>query len=124
MAGSGGFEGRRLRTGGSYACGRSGRRVGDEEEGHTEPLRRGAGVGVRDGLRVGWFRGLVDLRRLGWTSARVAGESDMPRTTVDGWKAGAVPRYDPGERLVALWVEVTGNARGDVPRVSPFDWWA
>src|SRR3546814_11541530 len=80
---------------------------------------RGAGVAVREGLRVDWFRVLVDLRRLGWTSARVAGEIDMPRTTVDGWKAGAVPRYDPGERLVALWVEVTGNARGDVPRVRP-----
>src|SRR3546814_1777891 len=107
-----------------YPFGRIGRLGAHEEEGHTDPLRRGAGVAVRGGLRVDWFRVLVDLRRLGWTSARVAGEIDMPRTTVDGWKAGAVPRYDPGERLVALWVEVTGNARGDVPRVSPFDWWA
>lgn len=79
-------------------------------------------MAVRGGLRVDWFRVLADLRRLGWNSARVAGEIDMPRTTVDGWKAGSVPRYDPGERLVALWVKATGKSRDDVPRISPFDW--
>lgn len=79
-------------------------------------------MAVRNGLRVDWFRVLADLRRLGWSSARVASQIDMPRSTIDGWKAGAVPRYSPGERLVALWVEVTGNARDDVPRVSPYDW--
>lgn len=77
---------------------------------------------MANGLRVDWFRVLAELRRLGWTSARVASHIDMPRTTVDGWKAGSAPRYDPGERLVTLWVEVTGKARCNVPRISPFDW--
>src|SRR3546814_13040648 len=103
---------RSLRPRCRYPFGRIGRLGAHEEDGHTDPLRRGAGVAVREGLRVDWFRVLVDLRRLGWTGAPVPGGIDLRRTTVQGWTAGAVTRYAPAARLEAWWGGVTGQTPG------------
>src|SRR3546814_19296323 len=91
-----------------------------EEDGHTDPLRRGAGVAVRDGLRFDWFRVLVDLRRLGWTRPRLACEIAMPSTTFDGWTSVAVSRYDPSDRPMALWGHVPAPGLGRLPRAARF----
>lgn len=67
--------------------------------------------------KIDWFRIIAVLCNChGYTETAIAIAVDMPRTTVLGWKMGATPKYEDGERLIVLWEQVTGTSRSDVPR--------
>ena len=60
--------------------------------------------------KINWFRVIVDLCNLhGYTHKSIAIAVGSEKNTVRGWKMGATPRYEDGERLIALWVQVTGH---------------
>ncbi|WP_295539249.1 hypothetical protein [uncultured Pseudacidovorax sp.] len=66
---------------------------------------------------VSWWHIVVDLERHGYTHALIAAAVDVGRSTVQGWKnLDATPRHDDGERLIALWLDVTKRTRDDLPR--------
>ena len=72
-----------------------------------------------DPFRVDWFALLIDLQRHGFPTSQVAKMVDVPVGTVMGWKnGGAEPRHVDGDRLVDLWVGITGKNRHQVPRVD------
>lgn len=69
--------------------------------------------------KIDWFRLIVDLCAIyGYTHSQVAVAVGAPKSTVQGWKQGATPKWEDGERLIALWVTVTGNGRETVHRVK------
>ncbi|WP_223621185.1 hypothetical protein [Lysobacter sp. ESA13C] len=73
--------------------------------------------------RTDWFRVLTDLNRSGLGNRAVARRLKVPKTRILGWKTDDhEPRHSDGERLIALWVEVTGHAREDVPIRMPYAW--
>lgn len=74
-----------------------------------------------DDLRVDWFRLIVDLNRAGHSTRRFADILGIPRTTIEGWKAGAEPKHADGERLIALWCKELAKTRSEVPVISDFD---
>lgn len=66
--------------------------------------------------KIDWFRIIVTLCcQHGYTETAIAIAVDMPRTTVLGWKMGATPKFEDGERLIVLWEQVTGTSRDAVP---------
>ena len=67
-------------------------------------------------MRVDWFQILVDLSRKGLTTRSMADAIHVPPSTLLGWKQGAEPKHADGERLVLLWIDMTGNAREVLPR--------
>lgn len=73
-------------------------------------------------LNPDWFRIIIDICRHGYSHAAVAVAVGSPKSTVQGWKQGAVPRWNEGERLVCLWSQVTGKGREELPMICPFDW--
>lgn len=65
--------------------------------------------------RVDWFRIMADLAHRGFSIRAVGFQIDVPRQTIDGWRAGIEPRHDDGERLLRFWSQATGLSRLDVP---------
>jgi hypothetical protein len=76
----------------------------------------------RDDSRVNWFQVIVELCRRGYTHGSIAAAVDTPKSTVQGWKQGAEPKHCDGERMIALWCQVTGMGRDLLPRISRYDW--
>ena len=72
--------------------------------------------------KVDWFRVIVDLERHGYGATLVALSIATPKTTLLGWKGGSRPRFEDGDRLIALWCRVTGNGRETVPKVSRYSY--
>lgn len=69
--------------------------------------------------KIDWFRIIVDLcTRYGHTHSTIATAVGAPKSTVQGWKQGATPKYEDGERLIDLWAQVTRNGRETVHRVK------
>jgi hypothetical protein len=65
--------------------------------------------------RVDWFRVIVELcHSHGYTHASIAMACGSNKSTVQGWKQGATPRWEEGERLIDLWSQVTRNGRETV----------
>lgn len=92
---------------------------------HVTSTNRGvvlvAGV-TKGNLVVNWFRVIVDLTNEGWTHASIASAVGSAKTTVFGWKQGAMPPWEQGDHLIFLWERTTGKGREELPMVSPFDW--
>lgn len=65
--------------------------------------------------RICWFRVFVDLKMKQWSPQRIEKELDIARSTMLGWRAGASPKHEDGELLIALWQEVTGKTRESLP---------
>lgn len=70
--------------------------------------------------RVWWFKIITDLGRHGYTNKTIAVAVGVGKSTVQDWKSGASPKFEDGERLIALWAEVTKNGRETVPRISRY----
>lgn len=68
--------------------------------------------------RVDWFTVLLDLQRAGLPAMQVSQSTSIPKSTILGWKQGAEPKYADGEKIVKLWMRITGNARTAVPRIG------
>lgn len=60
-----------------------------------------------------------ELLRIPVGTITLARELDVPRGTLRRWLEGAEPRHDDGERIIAVWVRITGKAREYVPRTRP-----
>ena len=74
--------------------------------------------------RVDWFEVINCVVRKGYSLGSVAAHVNVPKSTLIGWKQGAEPRYSEGERLLAFWMQVTGNERGALPMVGVDAWWS
>jgi hypothetical protein len=74
------------------------------------PQRSGPALGVD------WFRVITDLASAGLRLRGIADAIDVPTATLIGWKQGAEPKHIDGDRLIALWMTETGQARDAVPR--------
>jgi hypothetical protein len=72
--------------------------------------------------RIDWFRVITDLERKGYSRTVLAMAIDAKKSTVQGWKMGATPRYDDGDRLIELWCQVMGMGREGLPKRSRYDW--
>lgn len=72
--------------------------------------------------RTDWFRVLADLSKHRIGNRTVARRVHVSKGTVSNWKRGTEPRHSDGERLIALWCEITSQPRAKLPTSSPFDW--
>ncbi|OGT02869.1 MAG: hypothetical protein A2143_05920 [Gallionellales bacterium RBG_16_57_15] len=68
--------------------------------------------------KIDWFRVIVDLCNRGYSHRTIAAVTSVATNTVRGWRDGARPRYEDGERLIALWSQVTGNSQETVHRIN------
>ena len=67
-------------------------------------------------VRVDWFRTIVELERQGYTPWAISAAIDVSRSAIVGWhNYYAEPAHDAGERLIALWCQVTGLPREALP---------
>ncbi|EKS9800310.1 MULTISPECIES: hypothetical protein [Burkholderia] len=74
---------------------------------------------VEPARAVDWFRVLEDVRRADFTLAEIAQYTQIPRTTLLGYRnLGAEPKHYAGVTLLKLWAQVTGNAPDDAPTVQ------
>lgn len=72
---------------------------------------------LKPGEKIDWFRVIVDLCDLhGYTVLTIAVAVQAAKSTVQGWKQGAAPKYEDGERLLELWEMVTRESRETVPK--------
>lgn len=65
--------------------------------------------------RVNWFQLFAQLKASGWSLYRIVGHLGVSKSTLIGWKMGVEPRHADGERLILLWLEVTGKQRAELP---------
>jgi hypothetical protein len=72
-------------------------------------------------LLVDWFRVIIDVCGEGHTHSTIAMACGTAKSTVQGWKQGATPRWEEGDALIDLWCQVVGKSRLDLPRSSPYD---
>jgi hypothetical protein len=73
-------------------------------------------IAVTVGRKVDWALVLADVRRAGYTIAEVAEYTQIPRTTLLGYRnLGAEPRHAAGDVLIRFWAQVTERGVGDVP---------
>lgn len=73
---------------------------------------------IEDIAPVNWPAILYALVREGYTYRSIAVMLTVSRQSVARWLDGAEPRHREGERLVALWCEVTGSSRDRIPMLS------
>ena len=64
---------------------------------------------------VCWAAVLADLCGGRVSSHAIARSLDIPRSTLRGWLDGAQPGHADGERVIVLWMRVTGKPRELVP---------
>jgi len=70
-------------------------------------------------MTVDWNAVVLDLRRAGYTVARISRLVGAPRGTVDGWaNRGKQPGWACGARLLRLWSDVTKQPLPEPPAVE------
>jgi len=95
------------------------------EKRRTTLLTRARAFGQRaNDVRVDWFRLLDHLKDEGYSLYDVAFFTEIPKSTLIGYKNGSQPRYHDGLCLVQFWAEATGNGIAEVPTVSQFSFMA
>lgn len=70
--------------------------------------------------RIDWFRILVQLNDEGYSLYSVAHFTEIPKSTLIGYKQGSQPNHHSGERLLRFWMQAMGKAREDAPTINPF----
>lgn len=76
---------------------------------------------IPPGYRVHWFQLLADLTKAGFSLTQVAREIQVETKRVYGWRYGAHPRHADGERLIELYLALTGYPRERLPLISEHD---
>ena len=64
---------------------------------------------------VCWPAVLADLCGGRISSHAIARSLDIPRSTLRGWLDGAQPGHADGERVLVLWMQITGKPRELIP---------
>lgn len=85
-------------------------------------MRAGVQMRLQTSTRVDWFAILVGLGRKGLTTAHIALEVRVPKSTILGWKQGSEPNHADGERLIGLWLRLTESQRAQVPMTNAPEW--
>lgn len=70
------------------------------------------------GAMINWPSILLTLRSMHWSTVQVSVTLRIARSTINGWLSGSEPRHCDGERLIALWSEVTQLPREALPQRS------
>ena len=74
---------------------------------------------VEPARAVDWFRVLEDVRRADYTLAEIAQYTQIPRTTLLGYRnLGAEPKHYAGVTLLKLWAQVTDRQPDEAPTVQ------
>lgn len=73
------------------------------------------------GTRVDWFRLIVALTNAGLSQREQARLVGVALGTLNGWKSGAQPKHDDGERLIQLYCERMAVERSAVPTIAATD---
>lgn len=66
---------------------------------------------------VDWCRVIDDLQKTSMNTRQIASKVFVSHATILAWKKGTQPRHSDGERLLALWWQVTDKTRGNLPAV-------
>lgn len=85
-------------------------------------MRREQGLRLQVEPRVDWFAIFSGLLRRGITLALVSQQTKVPTGTLQGWKQGAEPKHADGERIIAFYLQVTGESREKVPMTRCPEW--
>lgn len=72
--------------------------------------------------RIDWFRVLVQLKDEGYSLYSVAHFTEIPKSTLIGYKQGSQPEYHNGVRLLHFWAQATGKPQEQAPTVNPFSY--
>lgn len=72
--------------------------------------------------RVDWFRLLVQLKEDGFSLYAVAHFTEIPKSTLIGYKNGVHPKYHDGKRLLEFWAQTRGMLIDEAPTINPFDY--
>lgn len=67
---------------------------------------------------VNWFKLLDDLKRLAITLCDIEKATEIPKSTLIGFKEGRAPKHNDGEILINYWSDMTENSREIVPRLD------
>ena len=95
------------------------------EKRRASTLTRARAFGQRaSAVRVDWFRLLDQLKDEGYSLYDVAFFTEIPKSTLIGYKNGSQPRYHDGLCLVQFWAETMGRTMAEVPTVSQFSFMA
>jgi hypothetical protein len=66
--------------------------------------------------RIDWWMILDQLTKAGHPPKKVCFILELAPSTLSGWKNEAKePRHYDGERLITLWIDVTGKGRDQLP---------
>ncbi len=69
-------------------------------------------------IRIDWFRVLVQPKNKGFSLYAVADLTEIPKSTLNGYKQGSQPSYHHDVRLLRFWSQVTGQPQDAAPTVS------
>lgn len=71
-------------------------------------------------IRVDWFRLLAQLKDEGYSLYAVSHFTEIPKSTLIGYKNGSQPSYHQGVCLLDFWVQATGKDVAEVPTVNQY----
>jgi hypothetical protein len=74
--------------------------------------------------RVDWFRLLVQLKDEGYSLYAVSHFTEIPKSTLIGYKQGSQPSYHQGVRLLQFWAQACGKDLDQAPTISPYSFMA
>lgn len=95
------------------------------EKRRTTLLTRARAFGQRaSDVRVDWFRLLDQLKDVGYSLYDVSFFTEIPKSTLIGYKNGSQPPYHQGLCLVQFWAEATNSSVAEVPTVNQFSFMA
>lgn len=72
--------------------------------------------------RIDWFRLLVQLKDEGYSLYAVAHFTEIPKSTLNGYKQGSQPSYHHGVRLLRFWAQATSQPQEAAPTINPFSY--
>ena len=71
--------------------------------------------------RIDWFRIIADLNRAGVSTVRAAKDTNVPKSTIQGWiQESGNPRLEVGLRVIEYWAKKCKKRISDVPRYNPY----
>ena len=71
-------------------------------------------------VRIDWFRILVELKSEGYSLYSVAHFTEIPKTSLIGYKNGSQPSYQNGVKLLRFWSQATGKREDWAPTIDPY----
>lgn len=77
---------------------------------------------AQSSVRIDWFRLLDQLKAEGYSLYAVAHFTNIPKSTLIGYKEGSQPPYHLGVCLLRFWSEATGLPVTEAPTISPFSY--